>query len=534
MPIILFFCYILIAFMSEDMEENLNQENGIKALVVDMSEVLIRTASINKAAWESVFGEFFKIHNLEQSFASEDYYTWFEGEPKFERVKNFLSSRNVNIPFGSQNEQAGFDTICGLEKKKSKLFTQMLNEGHLQVYEKVVQNIRVWKEKGIRTAIVSSDENFKKALNLSGLKDLFDVRIDGHSSRKKGLKEKPEADLYIRATKKLGIPPESCILIDDSVPGMQAGSKANFGLVVGINRRNIRKQLSENGADLVIDNFGEPDLFNDPEIQAWFSQPIAPFASQYVRIMELVYEKTPVLFLDYDGTLTPIVQHPEDACISEEMRNMLRECAGRFTVAAISGRDMDDLKSRINLPELVYAGSHGFRISGPAGLYHEHEKTIEILPKLDMMEEKLQLAFQNSIEGVQVERKRYAIAIHYRNVESEDIPLIGKKIRSVVSGSHDLKIGEGKKIFEIKPAVEWHKGKAVLWILEKLGLTDRNKYIPIYIGDDVTDEDAYEALKGWGIGIQVGPGAANTAAMFRRKNVYQVRIFLKELAGSLK
>lgn len=507
------------------------QGNRMKAVVVDMSEVLLHTAAINKSAWEKVFSDFFKIINLEQSFTEDDFHTWFEGQPKFDRVRNFLNSRTINLPFGNQSDLAGFDSICSLEKRRSQVFNHLLNEGNLHVYDEAVQSLKIWKEKGLKTAIVSSDENFTKAVKHSDFINLFDVQIDGHASRKMGLKEKPEADLYKKAVRKLNLKPEECILLDDSIPGMQAGSKANMGLVVGINRRDNYRMLSENGADIVIDSFDELDLIDDPDIKAWFTTPISPFASEYVKIGKEIYEKTPVLFLDYDGTLTPIVKQPEDAIISKEMQDVLQECASRFTVAAVSGRDMDDLKTRVNLPRLLYAGSHGFRISGPDGLYMEHEKTSEILPKLDLLNEKLNLSFEGIAEGVRIERKRYAIAIHYRNAKKEDIPLIKKTVTETVAGSADFKIGEGKKILEIKPAIEWHKGKAVLWILEKLGLTDRNKYIPIYIGDDVTDEDAYEALKDWGIGIQVGPGALPTAAKFRLKNIYQVRIFLKELAS---
>lgn len=505
----------------------------MKALVIDMSEVIIRTAEINKTAWEIVFNEFFKVNNLEQSFSGEDYQTWFEGKTKFDRTRQFLNSRNIHLPFGSQNEPANFETICGLEKKKSKLFSHLLREGQLQVYEKAVERIKNWKEKGLKTAIVSSDENFKKAIKRTELKGLFDVKIDGHISRKMGLKEKPEADLYLQATKELGFPPEDCILFDDSEAGVQAGSKANFGLVVGVSRRKNRKQLSENGADIVIDNFNELDIFNDPEIRMWFSQQTAPFASQYVKFGEAISSKTPVLFLDYDGTLTPIVPNPDDAIISDEMKSVIKNCATKFTVAAVSGRDMDDLKQKINLDELIYAGSHGFRISGPDGLYHEHEKTIEILPHLDKVEKLLKQKFEGIIPGVLVERKRYAIAIHYRNASMDDFSEIKNKVNNSIKNTEGLKVDEGKKILEVKPAIDWNKGKAVFWILEKLGFTDREKYIPIYIGDDKTDEDAYEALAGWGFGIQVGPGSVPSAAYFKLKNVYQVRILLKELAQSV-
>ena len=506
-------------------------QTGAKAVIVDMSEVLIHTSLISKNTWETVFNELFEKHDAIQPFSEEDYYTYIDGKPKFERVQSFLNSRSINLPFGTQSDSTDIDTVCSLEKRKSKLFSRRLKEGEFQFYEKALQKLKYWKDKGLKTAIVSSDENFKKALNASIIKNLFDVKIDGHAARKKGLKEKPEADLYIEAAKELGIAPESCALFDDTVAGLQAGSKGNFGLVVGVNRRDNRKLMSENGADLVIDDFNELDLINDPEIEAWFNQSIPPFASQYVEIGKAVFEKTPVLFLDYDGTLTPIVQRPEDALISEEMRDVLSECATKFKVAAVSGRDMDDLKSRINIENLIYAGSHGFRISGPGGMYMEHEKTGQLLPELDKMEHKLHDVFSESAKGVQIERKRYAIAIHYRNAHEDDIPSIRDKVYKTLKNSKNLKVGEGKKILEVKPDIHWHKGKAVLWILNELGLTDPDKYVPIYIGDDVTDEDAYKALINRGIGIQVGPGASQTAAQYRLKNVYQVRIFLNELVN---
>jgi trehalose-phosphatase len=507
--------------------------SNMKAVVIDLGGVLVHTALIHINAWEQVFTEYFPDKGEGPLFSENDYYTYFAGKPRYGRLQIFLNSKNINLPFGNEKDLPGDQTICSLENKKAKLFTRLINEGKLQVYEKAVEKIKYWKAKGLKTAVVSSDEKFKKALNLAEISNLFDVKIDSASSRKMGLKEKPEADLYVEAAKELDLPPESCVLFDDSVAGLQAGSKANYGLVVGVNRTNNRKELSENGADMVIDTFQDFDLFDNAEIDDWFIQSIPPFASEYSKIGKAVYKKIPVVFLDYDGTLTPIVQQPEDAILSKEMQDVLRECAAKFKVAAVSGRDMDDLRSKINIDNLIYAGSHGFRISGPGGLYMEHEKSAELLPKLDRMEEKLNTVFSNTTEGVRVERKRFAIAVHYRNAGAEDIPYIKQKVYETNSGRTGFKVGEGKMILEIKPDINWHKGKAVLWILEKLNLADTSRYIPIYIGDDVTDEDAYEVLKNRGMGIQVGPGAKNTAAHFRLKNVYQVRLLLKELVNSV-
>jgi trehalose 6-phosphate phosphatase len=251
-------------------------------------------------------------------------------------------------------------------------------------------------------------------------------------------------------------------------------------------------------------------------------------------IQQIIRHRTPVLFLDYDGTLTPIVKRPEDALISDPMKNVLKKCAGKFKVAVVSGRDMDDLKSKVLVDDLIYAGSHGFRISGPGGLYKEHEKADEILPRLGMIEEKLSRIFPEIDKGVQIDRKRYAVAVHYRNADEKNVPQIKQKVDDVLNEFSDFKKGEGKKIIEIKPDVDWHKGKAVLWIMQKLGVDDHKKFVPIYIGDDITDEDAFRSIAGFGAGILVGSHGEKTAANYQLEDVPAVQSFLGQLADLVK
>lgn len=248
-------------------------------------------------------------------------------------------------------------------------------------------------------------------------------------------------------------------------------------------------------------------------------------------IQKIIQNRKPVLFLDYDGTLAPIVKRPEDAQISDRMKSVLKKCAAKFKVAVVSGRDMDDLKSKIQLDGLIYAGSHGFRISGPGGLYKEHEKSGEIIPRLNAIEEKLHQVFPQIDSGVQIDRKRYAVAVHYRNANEDNIPAIKQKVEEILEKNPDFKMGEGKKILEIKPDVDWHKGKAVLWIMEKLGVDDTNKFVPVYIGDDVTDEDAFRSIREFGVGILVGSHGQETAAKYKLDDVHNVRSFLERLAG---
>ena len=236
------------------------------------------------------------------------------------------------------------------------------------------------------------------------------------------------------------------------------------------------------------------------------------------------------VFLDYDGTLTPIVDHPEDAWLSDSMRQVLRELAARVPVAILSGRDLDDVRRRVDLDGIVYAGSHGFDIAGPG---FRRELGADYLVDLDMAEKELYEPL-NEISGAQLERKRFSIAAHYRNVTENDVPALTQAFEAVAARHRELRRIDGKKVFELLPAIEWDKGKAVMWLLETLGLESRSGGIrPIYIGDDRTDEDAFRALKERGVGILVSEQPQPTAAIYSLKNPAEVEGFLRALSTRL-
>lgn len=238
------------------------------------------------------------------------------------------------------------------------------------------------------------------------------------------------------------------------------------------------------------------------------------------------------LFLDYDGTLTPIVAHPEDATLSGEMRAVLRQLAACCTVAIISGRDLGDVQLLVGLDELFYAGSHGFEIRGPHGVRLEHEEGSHCLPELDDAEQELQ-AKLGSVSGANVERKRFAIAVHYRNVADSEVPFVQQIVRDVLGSHGRLRRTGGKKIFELRPNIHWHKGRAVLWLLEALELA-RADVLPIYFGDDLTDEDAFEAVSARGIGVLVGVPSRPTSASHHLRDTREVQVFLGELVSLLR
>ena len=234
------------------------------------------------------------------------------------------------------------------------------------------------------------------------------------------------------------------------------------------------------------------------------------------------------IFLDYDGTLTPIVNRPEDAWLSESMRQALRDLAARAPVAILSGRDMNDVRRRVDIDGIVYAGSHGFDIAGP-GL--RREVGAEYLPELDTAEKELQEAL-DEVPGAQLERKRFSIAAHYRNVKDKDVPEVTRAVETVAARHRELRRINGKKVYELLPDIDWDKGKAMIWLLDTLDL-DRKNVRPIYIGDDTTDEDAFRALEHRGIGILVSEQSQPSAATYSLKNPAEVERFLGELIARL-
>jgi trehalose 6-phosphate phosphatase len=251
------------------------------------------------------------------------------------------------------------------------------------------------------------------------------------------------------------------------------------------------------------------------------------------EILHLASQKDVAIFLDYDGTLTKIVPRPEDAVLDDNMRRTVRDLANYCTVAVISGRDLKDVQHLVALNTIFYAGSHGFDISGPEGQRLQQQKGNEFLPVLDRAEKALRQRLEHKIQGVQVERKKYAIAVHYRRVQKGDIPEIEKAVDQIQEQYRELRKTTGKKIFELQPDIDWNKGKALLWLLEQLGL-DRQEVLPFYLGDDVTDEDAFKVLQERGVGIAVQDTPAPTAAEYRLQNPEEVEQFLTRLITVLK
>lgn len=255
--------------------------------------------------------------------------------------------------------------------------------------------------------------------------------------------------------------------------------------------------------------------------------PTVPALVDAPTLSRRLASQRPALFLDYDGTLTPIVQRPEDAWLSATGRRALQAAARTMPVAVISGRDLEDVRARVGVPGISYAGSHGLDIHGPAGLRLELPEALTILPDLDQAA--AALADQlTSVPGAQLERKRFAVAIHYRQVAASEVDRVRCVVRQVQARHARLRMAGGKRVFELRPDVDWDKGRAALWLRSALGL-DRRDVLPIYFGDDQTDEDAFAALREFGVGILVTDRPRRSAAHYRVPSPAAVLVLLRHL-----
>jgi len=215
----------------------------------------------------------------------------------------------------------------------------------------------------------------------------------------------------------------------------------------------------------------------------------------------LLGQKDVFIFLDYDGTLTPIVDTPDLAVLSPAMRATAQNLATHYKVSIVSGRATDDVQSKVQIDGIFYAGSHGFEIVDPLGNVTVNESARAVPGVIDRIHRQLSEALKG-VKGALVEHVKYTLSAHYRLVSEQDFPRVRSAVAKILEEYPDFRRTDGKKVFEIRPRIDWDKGKAVDWILNVLRF-DPAAHLAVYVGDDVTDEDAFAALEGKGIGILV-------------------------------
>ncbi|MBV8180767.1 MAG: trehalose-phosphatase, partial [Mycobacterium sp.] len=337
--------------------------------------------------------------------------------------------------------------------------------------------------------------------------------------------EKDSASHLLEIARRLDVQPGRCVVIGDSEAGLVGGRNGGFALVVGVDRVGDVDALQRSGADAVVDDLaeilvrcGDRRMSTLPDALQSYSQIAAVAAARRLAVL-----------LDFDGTLSAIVDDPDAATLVAGAADALKALAAQCDVAVLSGRDLADLVPRIGQAGIWYAGSDGFELTAPDGT-RRHNKTAEAaIGVLEHLATELRdrLAL---FDGVRVEHKRFAVAVHYRNAALEAVRQVTGAVHTVAQRS-GLRVTNGRKVVELRPNIAWDKGKVLEWLLHRV--SDADSVLPIYIGDDLTDEDAFDAVRHHGIGIIVRHGEDGdrpSAARFALDGPDAVREFIERLA----
>jgi trehalose 6-phosphate phosphatase len=527
------------------------------AVIFDLDGVITKTASVHAHAWKKIFDDYLQMREkrdgepFKEFTHQEDYLQYVDGKPRYNGVKSFLKSRGITLPMGDPTDSAELETVCGIGNKKNQVFHDLVETDGVEVYDSTIAFIHEFKKHDIRIGCASSSKNCEIILKSAGLSHLFEVRIDGVVSVDMGLKGKPEGDIFVTAARKLGASPFRSVVVEDAKSGVQAGRNGGFGLVIGLAREKNASKLMRNGADVVVRDM---EFLSLEWVENWFHQKPKLFFDEWEEAEKnthtpkprkkgeseimvsphhfrtpqsaIITDKKLVFFLNYDGTLTPIVDTPNAVELDPEIKDILEQLSAKHIVSIVSGRDPEEVKRMVGIENIIYAGNHGFDILGERFSMIQN-KGKRITPIIHAITIKLKSELKN-IPGIVFEEKKFNIAIHYRHIDDKNFDLVRDTIEKTVCEYKSLRLMCGKKVFEILPNVDWGKGSAIRWIMKTKRVT-WSKASVFYIGDDVTDEFAFRTIRTRGTAIVVSKADNESAAHYRVHDTNEVKQLLKKV-----
>jgi len=251
------------------------------AVIFDLDGVVTQTAAVHAAAWKHLFDAYLAERAAREGTGSggstagwagadvadagplrpfdldADYARYVDGKPRYDGVRDFLASRGIELPWGDPSDPPGKETVCGLGNRKNDYFNAEVREHGVKTYPSTVELIHHLRDAGIKVGLMSSSKNTAMVLDVTGITDLFEVRVDGVVAAEVGLPGKPDPAMYLETARRLGVDAARSVVVEDALSGVEAGHRGGFGLVIGVDRLGQAAALAGAGADVVVDDLAE-------------------------------------------------------------------------------------------------------------------------------------------------------------------------------------------------------------------------------------------------------------------------------------
>jgi beta-phosphoglucomutase family hydrolase len=237
--------------------------DATRACLFDLDGVLTDTASVHAAAWKQMFDDFLRARaqRTGEEFVPfdvrADYGPYVDGKPRLDGTRGFLTSRGITLPDGDPADGPDAETVVGLATRKNELVHEKIRDLGVDVYEGSVRYLHAVRDAGLTIAVVSSSANAELVLQVAGLTDLIDHRVDGVVAKQRNLPGKPAPDTFLAAAADLGVPKEHAVVFEDAIAGVESGHAGGFGFVVGVDRLGHADKLREAGADVVVTDLAD-------------------------------------------------------------------------------------------------------------------------------------------------------------------------------------------------------------------------------------------------------------------------------------
>ena len=236
---------------------------AVRLCLFDLDGVLTQTAATHTAAWKQMFDTYLRerAERTGEPFTpfdpALDYTRHVDGKPREAGTRDFLRSRDIELPEGSRDDGPDAETVHGLGTRKNELVLELIERDGVETFEGSIDYVRAVRAAGLRTAVVSSSANTQAVLQVTGIEELFEVRVDAQERLAQGLAGKPAPDTYVHAAQLLGGTPADAAVFEDALSGVAAGRAGGFALVVGVDRAGHAEELTAAGADVVVADLSE-------------------------------------------------------------------------------------------------------------------------------------------------------------------------------------------------------------------------------------------------------------------------------------